>query len=141
MKDKQRRTLRAFMSAFTAAVQRRHLWNVLPWDPASVVLLYNQHAAIYKELLLYYRRNRLYLTPEGLLPPPAAGGAPGGAPGGGQEGAPGVIPGRTLLQDLLCAAIHSRAAYGCVCWCIGIFRQENGGHMNVYVSAQNDKKT
>lgn len=108
MKDKQRRTLRTFMSAFTAAVQRRHFWNVLPWDPASVLLLYNQHAATYKQLLVYYRRHRLHLTPEGLLPPATTG---EGATG---EGAPGLLPGRTLLQDLLCAAIHSRAAYGCV---------------------------
>ncbi len=201
MRDKQRKTIKAFMSAFTAAVQRRHLWNVLPWDPASVFVLYNQHAAIYKDLLVYYRRNRLQLTPEGLLPPDMTvvigtggggvqphnnGGVRGGTsdsqslhassslssssaaaavsiPGGARDGthaavaaatagggppgtapppppeAPGVLKGHTLLQDLLCAAIHSRAAYGyvvllvCVCVRLGV---EGGGHGYVMRYAQ-----
>lgn len=56
-RDKQWRTLRAFMGAFSAAIGRRHLWNVLPWDPASAFVLYGEHAATYRQLLAYYRRS------------------------------------------------------------------------------------
>lgn len=75
-------------------LSRKNFWDIVPWDPSAIPVIQKQHQAAYLE---YRQRAAKHCLLGSDDPTPA----------------PSVLtPNGTLLQDLLTAAVHSRAAYG-----------------------------
>lgn len=91
----QRRAVKGFLKMATDLLERQGWWALAPWDPSALWSVYQKHQAAYAALQVHAYERRLFTE---------AGDAPASAlrPGSG----------RTLLQDLLCAGMHARAAYG-----------------------------
>lgn len=103
----KKKAIRAFSGMILDLLSRRNLWTLVPWDPSAFYFLYKAHMAVYQELRRQAMSRRLFPgsdplscddSRETLCPPSIL-----------HEGTSG---GNTLLQDLLIAATHSRAAYG-----------------------------
>ncbi|KAL4425884.1 hypothetical protein ABPG75_009900 [Micractinium tetrahymenae] len=91
--EAKRQAIKGFVSLVLDLLSRRQVWTIVPWDPAAIFLLYQKHQKVYEELQAQAIERRLF-TADQPAPPSQ------------------LREGRTLLQDLLCAAMHSRAAYG-----------------------------
>eukprot|EP00890_Picochlorum_soloecismus_P001589 jgi/Picsp_1/2430/NSC_05890-R1_alpha beta-hydrolase len=87
------RAIRSFMNILIDLFSRRKFWQLVPWDPSVVFILSQKHKEEYATL-----RNKT--IPQQIFSP--------------EKVAPMSILHEqgTLLQDLICSAIHSRAAYG-----------------------------
>ena len=113
---------------------RRKLWSLVPWDPSALYLLYRSHQAVYRSLRGQAPRRRLF-APADPAPPSQLregrtllqvwvcgwGWVWGERCGGActkmtlsESRCRPPTPHTCLpaLQDMLCAAAHSRAAYG-----------------------------
>lgn len=88
--DSASRALRTFLKLLVDAVSKKKFWDMIPWDPGAYYVLQQKHKEEYKELLRRARENSLVWDSMSPL----------------------LHEHGTLLQDLLCSAIHSRAAYG-----------------------------
>ena len=87
------KAIRGFIKLVLDLLQRRQLLYLVPWDPTAPMALSRIHTAAYRTLRSQAAERRLFA--------------------GDEESPPSALrPGRTLLQDLLCAALHSRASYG-----------------------------
>lgn len=92
--EAKKRAMKAFMSLVLDLLQRRRLWSIIPWDPSALLVLYRKHQQVYTELQAQAYERRLFAAD--LAAPPSR-----------------LRPQqRTMLQDVLAAAMHSRAAYG-----------------------------
>ncbi|KFM27528.1 Sn1-specific diacylglycerol lipase beta [Auxenochlorella protothecoides] len=91
----QRRAIKGFLKMVYDLLERRRWWSLAPWDPSALYQVYQKHQQVYATLQVQAYERRLF-TAEDEAPLSALQ----------SEG------GRTLLQDLLCAGMHSRAAYG-----------------------------
>lgn len=89
----QQRAIKAFLGLVLDLLSRRQLFNIMPWDPAALYILFQGHQETYRQLQAQAFSRRLF-TPDAPAPPSL------------------LRPDGTLVQDLLCAAVHSRAAYG-----------------------------
>lgn len=115
---------------------RRQLWTLVPWDPAAVFLLARKHQRVYQELQAQAQARRLFTADQEAPPSQLHEGRTllqvrrAARAGAGMAGlsscapcsaceclalsnpAPAPPPPPVPPQDLLCAAMHSRAAYG-----------------------------
>jgi hypothetical protein len=91
--EAKRRAIRSFIGMVLDLLSRRKLWNIVPWDPSALVVLQKEHQETYQQLQAQAQARRLLRPDE--PPPPSSMRSDG-----------------TLLQDLMTAAVHSRAAYG-----------------------------
>ena len=93
--EAKNKALRGFITMILDLLARRKVWNLLPWDPAALFFLLKTHQEVYKQLQTQAYQRQIFSadtdSPPSVLHPDGSG---------------------TLLQDLLCAAVHSRAAYG-----------------------------
>lgn len=94
--EAQRRAIRAFLAMVVDLLSRRQLWVLLPWDPAALVLTYRQHQEDYSRLQEQAQASARRAFCADAPPDPS----------------PLRPDSRTLLQDVLCASMHARAAYG-----------------------------
>lgn len=87
------KAIRSFVNILIDLFSRRKFWQLVPWDPSVVFILSQKHKEEYATL-----RNKA--IPKQIFSP--------------EKVAPMSILHEqgTLLQDLICSAIHSRAAYG-----------------------------
>ncbi|KAI8107869.1 hypothetical protein M9435_002896 [Picochlorum sp. BPE23] len=88
--DSASRALRTFLKLLVDAVSKKKFWDLIPWDPGAYYVLQQKHKDEYSELLNHAKENSLVWD---TMPPL-------------------LHDHGTLLQNLLCGAIHSRAAYG-----------------------------
>ncbi len=88
--DSASRALRTFLKLLLDAVSKKKFWNMIPWDPGAYYVLQQKHKDEYKELLCRARENSVVW----------------------ENMSPLLHDHGTLLQNVLCGAIHSRAAYG-----------------------------
>ncbi|KAK9827419.1 hypothetical protein WJX74_000870 [Apatococcus lobatus] len=94
--ERQRSMVRIFINMLISMVKRRQLWNVLPLDPGAWFVLYREHTAGVQKAIASQLGNPI--DPDALSKSPWAEGT------GREE--------PSLVRQLLCAAVHSRAAYG-----------------------------
>ena len=87
------RAIRSFMNILIDLFSRRKFWQLVPWDPSVVFVLSQKHKEEYATLRNKAIPQQLF-SPEKVAPVSVLH----------EQG--------TLLQDLICSAIHSRAAYG-----------------------------
>jgi len=88
--DSASRALRTFLKLLLDAVSKKKFWNMIPWDPGAYYVLQQKHKDEYRELLCRAMENSVVW----------------------ENMSPLLHDHGTLLQNLLCGAIHSRAAYG-----------------------------
>lgn len=88
------KALKRFLAMVFGLLERRKWWTLAP-DPAGLYTVYQRHQRLYATLQVQAYERRLFTTEDEA---PASVLHPAG--------------GRTLLQDMLCAAMHARAAYG-----------------------------
>ncbi|PSC76092.1 Sn1-specific diacylglycerol lipase beta [Micractinium conductrix] len=91
--EAKRQAVKAFISMVLDLLSRRSLFTLVPWDPAALYFLWQKHQKVYQELQAQAFERKLF-TADQQAPPSQ------------------LREGRTLLQDLICAAMHARAAYG-----------------------------
>ncbi|GMH33064.1 hypothetical protein BSKO_00898 [Bryopsis sp. KO-2023] len=85
------RGLRAFVGMFSEVLQRRQIWEVLPWDPGAWLVVHAEHQEYIKALLsLEAAIKKCALSTEAVS--------------------------KELMLEIECGAVHSRAAYGYVLW-------------------------
>jgi len=89
----QQKAIKAFLGLVADLLSRRKVWTLLPWDPSAPFALFKAHQETYRQLQIQAKERRL-LSAEGPAPPSL------------------LRPDATLVQDLLAAAMHARAAYG-----------------------------
>jgi hypothetical protein len=132
--EAKNKALRGFITMVLDLLSRRKVWTLVPWDPSALFFLYKKHQEIYQELQTQASQRQIFAadTP----PPPSmlhqhqitqteqntTSISNSSLPlnnngetsrGNKEESKEEVQVGTaTLLQDLLCAAMHSRAAYG-----------------------------
>jgi hypothetical protein len=103
----KRKAIQAFSGMILDLLSRRNLWTLVPWDPSAFYFLYKAHMAVYHELRRQAMSRRLF-----------SGSGPLSCDDSQTFCPPSIlhddmdVNGGTLLQDLLIAATHSRAAYG-----------------------------
>jgi len=120
--EAKNKALRGFMVMVLDLLSRRKVWTLVPWDPSALFFLYRKHQEIYQELQTQASQRQIFAAD--TTPPPSmlhqkqllkeqenlgtsTGNIPINDTNEHQE-----VGTATLLQDLLCAAMHSRAAYG-----------------------------
>ena len=91
--ESKAKAYRAFIAILSDLLSRRKVWDLVPWDPSAFFVLQRQHKSEYDALREKAKDARIFGAdrdpPKSILH---------------EEG--------TLLQDLICSAVHSRAAYG-----------------------------
>ncbi|KAL0036871.1 hypothetical protein WJX77_003190 [Trebouxia sp. C0004] len=103
--ERRKSVVRIFVGMFAGCIKRHQIWNVVPWDPGAWWVMYNQHQAALLELQQNNMHHQIDLK---ALSEPVDQSQPNAADKlcEDDEQRP------TLVRELLCAAIHSRAAYG-----------------------------
>ncbi|KAK9824447.1 hypothetical protein WJX72_010311 [[Myrmecia] bisecta] len=83
--DKRKSVFKIFINMFTESIKRHTLWNLMPLDPAAWYVVYNQHQVDFKQMEAAQRAKQREVSEADR---------------------------QQLSRELLCAAMHSRAAYG-----------------------------
>lgn len=81
--ESNKRALRAFLKLILDVVSRKKFWEILPWDPGALYVVQKKHEEYYAAMKSSGDGRLVNMEVEG-----------------------------TLLQSLICGAVHSRAAYG-----------------------------
>ncbi|KAA6423739.1 MAG: hypothetical protein FRX49_06310, partial [Trebouxia sp. A1-2] len=103
--ERRKSVVRIFVGMFAGCIKRHQIWNVVPWDPGAWWVMYNQHQAALLELQQNNMHNQIDLK---ALSEPVDQSQPNAADKLSEDDEQRP----TLVRELLCAAIHSRAAYG-----------------------------
>ncbi|KAG7675249.1 hypothetical protein Ndes2437A_g00453 [Nannochloris sp. 'desiccata'] len=123
--EAKNKALRGFITMVLDLLSRRKVWTLVPWDPSALFFLYKKHQEIYQ--LLQTQASQRQIFAADTTPPPSMLHQKQlikGNKGTSTNTTPLIddsnnnnnefqeVGTATLLQDLLCAAMHSRAAYG-----------------------------
>jgi hypothetical protein len=110
--EAKNKAIRGFVTMILDLLSRRNVWTLVPWDPSALFFLYKKHQEIYQQLQQQASQRQIFAADS--IPPPSmlhrrSQLLPLENNTKNIENEGGTA---TLLQDLLCAAMHSRAAYG-----------------------------
>jgi hypothetical protein len=116
--EAKNKALRGFITMVLDLLSRRKVWTLVPWDPSALFFLYRKHQEIYQELQTQATQRQIFNFAADSIPPPSMLHQKQllvkdkNNDNNHHEEEEEIGTAKTLLQDLLCGAMHSRAAYG-----------------------------